>query len=107
MRRLQRATGARHTPGLDGLESEHAVGVRRRAAKATEAFAAVVAAAVGLPDLDQRVVHRLAVAVDDATLDGNAFAGYAGGRELFDDQPGQADMQVRPDSLRGGGVQAH
>ena len=87
VRRLQRAAGTRHLARLDGGEGEAAVLVGRAAAEAAKRVGGerpavggmrVAALAVGLPDLDQRVGHDVAVAVEHAALDADVGAGHAG-----------------------------
>jgi hypothetical protein len=59
------------------------------------------------PDLDDRIVDRLAVAVDDAALHGDRLAGCPGIGEILRDEPGKPDVQVRADGLRCSRLPAH
>src|SRR5689334_6401964 len=105
--RLQAAPGSGYAPGLDGPEAESALGVGRDASEASPALlerlllrifgVRVLAGGVRLPDLDQAVVHALAVAVHEAPLHGDALAFDAAPGDVARDEPVQPDVQVRAD----------
>jgi hypothetical protein len=62
----------------------------------------VAAGGVGLPQLDQRIRHRRAVAVEDAAFDDNALAGRIAGRQIAPFRVIEPEMKERPDGLRRG-----
>ena len=112
VRRLQRAVRRGHPSRLDRREAgSRRSRVGRHAAESLEArlqrqVAAVLrvivaAVRVRLPDLDQRIVDRPAVGVDDAAFDRRRGSPVTpGADELSVDEPGEADVQIRADGLR-------
>ena len=60
-----------------------------------------------LPDLDDRIVHGHALAVHDASFDDDLVAGHAGHRQIFGDEPGEADVQIRTDRLGRSRLKTH
>src|SRR5208337_3558067 len=67
----------------------------------------VLALGIGLPDFDDGVVDRFAVAGDDAAGEADAFAADARAGEVDHDDGREADPDVRADGLRCGGELAH
>jgi hypothetical protein len=102
-------SGTWHAAGLDGTEAEGAPVVGKRTAVAAKALlyrlrlcvlgACVLAAAVGLPDLDRGIVDRPAVAVEHPSLDAHALARNALRRQVLDHHPFQPDPQIWADRL--------
>src|SRR3569832_491126 len=117
MRRLQLAAGAGHAAGLDGVKAKAAVAIGRHATEAGESsllwlfalisWLRISAMRIGLPDLHHAVRHRLAVAVEHASLQRDAFAGNPFRRQIVVLQAGEPDMQIRTDRLRSCRLQAH
>src|SRR4030095_12007641 len=102
---------------LDGGEAERALRVGGDAAKTAPAAlerlvlrvlgVRVFARGVGLPDLDQPVVHASAVAVDQPAGDGEALALHPAPGDVARGEPVEPDVQVRADGLMAAGVEAH
>ena len=108
--RLQRVAAAGHAPRADGGEPEAALGVAGAAPEAVErgierlglaVFGMGIAAGgVGLPDLDEGIGHRGAVAVEDATGDLDALALRVRFDQRLGARPGE-EVEERADGLRG------
>src|SRR5207248_4914585 len=117
MRRLDVLACSGHAAGLDGAEAERAFIIGERPAVAAERRlerlrllvlrAGVAAVAVRLPDLDPRIVHRSAIAIDDAAADGDALPRHTARRELLDLHPFEPDALVWSDGLPRACAQAH
>src|SRR5689334_13266766 len=104
MRRLQGVAAAGHRARLYRDDAEPALAIRRHSAKATEigierlivlpvVGMAIAPRRVGLPDLDDRIRHRRTVAIEDAALDGDPFAGGVVTREVSPFGPVHAEMK--------------
>ena len=113
VRRLQRVAAARHRAGLDRHHPEAALAVGRDPPEAAEirverlvvlaVLGMVVAAGgVGLPQLDHRVRHRRAVAVEHPPLDRDALARRVAPGQIAPFRPVEPEMKERPDRLRRG-----
>src|SRR5262249_36158063 len=97
VRRLQRVAAAGHTPGPYGGETEAAVGIARATPEAAEGWVewlrlivlgmGVATVGIRLPDLDEGVGHRRAVAVEDAADDLQPLAPGVGSDKLFSARP--------------------
>src|SRR5271163_3376766 len=62
---------------------------------------------VGLPDFDDSVRHRNAIAVQNATRNFYALTGDAGRRKVVAIEPRETNPEKRPDGLRSGRGNAH
>src|SRR5690349_22231907 len=117
MRGLRPTLRTRYRTGLDGREPEGAAIVGRDTAESAKALVQalflavlrmrVLAEGVCLPNLDQAVVDRRTVAVEQAALHRDALARHAGGRDVSRGEPGQPDVQIRADGLTACGVETH
>src|SRR3990172_1815178 len=102
MRRLHDAAGAWHATWLGRGELKCSGGVGGDAPEAADrlpAFAEcrrVSTLGVGLPNLDQRVVNRFAVAVQHATAYPES---RARARDILNIKVSQADLKIRSDRL--------
>src|SRR5206468_3756720 len=107
--RLSHALGEGDRSGLDRLEPEAALVVGAGAAEAGEsgierqvppvAGMTVAAVRVRLPDLDQRVRDRRAVAVEDAALDPDALTLHPVAGQDVERVAEQRVLEERPDGL--------
>src|SRR5204863_527471 len=92
MRRLRISVRSRHWSGLDGGDAESAIVVGGYAAEAGESRIErlvlrilgmrVAAVCVGLPDLDDGIVHRPAVTIQHAPFDDVPLAGATRDRHV-------------------------
>src|SRR3954469_8135325 len=117
MRRLQLPARAGRASRLDGAETESTARIGWNASETPEAALEplllgvlgmrVLACCIGLPDFDHAVVHGGAIAVEQPSLDRDPLAPHPGPGDLRRDEPGEADVQIRPDRLVGARVEAH
>jgi len=109
--------GARDLAGLDGGEAEFSVGAGGNAAVARESLferfllsvvgVGVLAVGIRLPELENGIGNRFAVAIEDAAFDGEVFARDAQGGEIVRGEPIQADGEKRTNGLGSCGLHAH
>src|SRR5277367_80773 len=117
MRSLFAAFRTRNRTRLDGGEAKNSFCGDRHSAIAGETRLErlilsvfgmrVFSVSVGLPDFEQCIWHWDPVAIKDAALNRDPFAGDAFGRQVVAVQPFQTDPEKRPDRLRGCGLQTH
>lgn len=117
MRSLRLPVWSRNRAGLDGAKAETSAFISEGSSVAVKTRLQrllliifrmrVLAMTVRLPNLDQGILHWLAIAIEHATGNRDPLSGNSRACQIHFFQARQSDGKERPHGLRCGGLEAH